>query len=44
MKEFFKRVFANQEVRRGAGHLIVGVAVGVITALLTRDPSTSESR
>jgi hypothetical protein len=37
MKKFVSTVFATPEVRRGIGHLLVGVVIAAITAVATRD-------
>jgi len=36
MRQFFKSVVHSAEVKRGASHLLVGIVVGVISALVHR--------
>ena len=31
---FFKQVFSHAETKRGAAHLLVGVAIGIVSTLL----------
>ena len=33
---FFKQVFNHAETKRGAAHLLVGVAIGLVSTLLTK--------
>jgi hypothetical protein len=36
---FLKKVVNHAEVKRGASHLLVGVAIGIVSALLTKRSS-----
>ena len=33
---FLKQVFSHAETKRGAAHLLVGVAIGIVSTLLTK--------
>ena len=34
--DFLKNVVSHAEVKRGASHLLVGVAIGLVSTLITR--------
>lgn len=37
MAQFFARVIGHPEVKRAASHMLVGLVMGIVTSLISKD-------